>query len=221
MPQRYIWNNIGKEKFNTVMESTKIQERLDTFVKDDFNDIDEATDTLTNIILDVADQCLNKKSQSKKTDPHKRKNKGWNEDCSVAKKLFKNCKRDLHLDSKNINKKHVYLMQKKKYRKSIYNAQKIYKENRIRSLEGLEYKDPKTFWKTIKEFSENAVQSNSSNLISSSEWVNYYSRLFNATGSGDDSFQQYVDTSLPVIEKESVTNAILDNDVHVSETEML
>ena len=56
---------------------------------------------------------------------------------------------------------------------------KLYKENKIRSVEDLEYKDPKVFWKIIKDLSQNHMELNTSNLISNNEWVNYFSQLFN------------------------------------------
>ena len=173
--QNFISNKNSKEKFTTFMKSEIIHEKLDAYTKSFFENVDEATDTLSNIIQDVANHCLTKQNISHNSNPRRQKYKGWNEECSIEKKLFKKCKRDLHLDSKNINKKHIYLRQKKKYRKTIYKAHQFYKENKIRSVEDLEYKDPKVFWKIIKDLSQNHMELNTSNLKSNSEWVNYFS----------------------------------------------
>ena len=137
--QKFIWNKYSKEKFTTFIKSEIIHKKLDTYmyIKSFFENVDEATDTLSNIIQDVANHCLTKQNISHNSNPRRQKYKGWNEECTIEKKLFKKCKRDLHLDFKNINKKHVYLRQKKKYRKTIYEAHKLYKENKIRPVEDL------------------------------------------------------------------------------------
>ena len=111
--QNFISNKNSKEKFTTFMKSEIIHEKLDAYTKSFFENVDEATDTLSNIIQDVANHCLTKQNISHNSNPRRQKYKGWNEECSIEKKLFKKCKRDLHLDSKNINKKHIYLRQKR------------------------------------------------------------------------------------------------------------
>ena len=169
---------------------------------------------MTYILIEAADQCLGKINGLK----IKRKNDSfnWTEECNAAKKKFRKCKRDLHRDPSNLDKRQKYLHEKKDYRKILYKTKQLYKENKIRKISGMENNNPKMFWKTIKSLTDKHIVQE--NLITSEEWLTHFKDLFNNKKS-NNSFHDYINCSLPLLENNSATNTHLDKSINEDEVE--
>ena len=104
------------------------------------------------------------------------------------------------------------LIAQKKYKRSLTMHRRLKKEKDITALNKIEKSNPKLFWNTVKkminEHKEEAIPE-----ISDEQWVNYFYNLFNRDVSAKP-FNQYIDSSLEHIEKQSNKfNNILNDEI--------
>ena len=72
------------------------------------------------------------------------------------------------------------------------------------------------FWKTIRSLTDKHIVQE--NLITSEEWLTHFKDLFN-NKKCNNSFQDYINCSLPLLENNSVTNTRLDKSINEDEVE--
>ena len=138
-------------------------------------------------------------------------------ECILVKKLFKQAQRAMKNDEINIIKRQIYIRQKKRYRKIRYKTLKVIKENKINILNQIERSEPKTFWKKIKEMTR--PKDDVIKHMDPNKWSTHFKDLFQAPPAKDmdASFLEYVDKSLPFLERISTTSQDLNCEISFTE----
>ena len=115
-------------------------------------DVDKAVEKIRNIFLDSAKTCnmVKKESVQKVTNNRKSEKKPWfNKDCEELRKKLFAAKKILRLDQSVacIEKVKYY---SKLYKRELKKSQREYYRNLNRKLNSMSSKDPKEFWKMLK-----------------------------------------------------------------------
>ena len=135
------WNEDIRMNFVKALSAEPIKKKLDIFSKSNTVDSDQITEEFTRIIQDTLRHFTSYSNYKK------RKEDESSPECILAKKLYKQSQRAMKYDISNLNKRQIYIRQKKRYRKIKYRTLKIIKENKINMLSKIESSDPKMFWK--------------------------------------------------------------------------
>lgn len=202
------WNDETKSKFQDVLSSNNIKGRLDLFCETTFTDSNVVATQFTSIMQEVIRQTFPKKVRKKKL--FKRKEKYFSVECELAKRIFKKVQRDYRYDKNNLNRKQIYLREKKKYKKIIYKTTKLATENKINKLSDLESSDPQTFWRKIKNMTsprEDVVTN-----LDPNKWSEHFENLLHSppAGNANQQFQEYVSNSLPTLERIAIPDDSLN-----------
>ena len=122
--------------------------------------------------------------------------------------MFKRAQRALKCDKANLNRRQQYIREKK-YKKYIH------------KLNDLENKDPKYFWKQLKQIISPCEDY--TKHISPENWLQHFKSVLQTTPSEttDVQFQSYVEASLPNLEKiaeqsEALNATITEREIHKS-----
>ena len=213
---RYIWTEEGKNKFVELLSSSEYEDKFKCFSQNKYKKVSEATGALVNILQEAANACLILKETSITSDrPHK-EGEYQNNQLVPIKREYKKVKRQYNNDKNNVNKRMLFIIQRRKYKKMQYLLHKYKKEDKLLKLAEMEKSDPKLFWKSIKKIINPKTPEQN---IGSNHWVTYFKSLLNVNNnSTSNQFLTYVTTSLPTIENCSNGPGPLDD--IISDTEL-
>ena len=166
---------------------------------------------MNRVIHSIFPKKVRKPNNSGKNKPN------YSYECLLAKRVFKKTQRDFRNDKDNLDRRHIYLREKKKYRKIIYKTTKLAKENKINQLAKLEHSDSKEFWKKIKEFT--SPRDDVTKNISPDKWSNHFESLLKTppTEGSDTQFRDYVNECLPILENISNHSIELNKEITLDE----
>ena len=213
------WDDKTKDDYMKILASEEFQKRLDDFCLSKELNSNSSTEIFTEIIRDALRRTFPVKVKKKRITKENKKSTVTNTpDCRIAKSLFKQAQRAMNLDKSSLNRRHIYMRQKKRYKEIKYRTIKIVKQKGINSLAKIECSDPRTFWQKVKEMtkpSDNAVKH-----VDPNKWSSHFRSLFEAPLSKgpDKQFLEYVNHSLPLLENISEQNIQINKDI--SETEI-
>ena len=126
-------------------------------------------------------------------------------------KDFKNVQNAFKLEKCNNNRTKLLIAQRR-YRREINLQKRLKKENDIKILVKIEKSNPKLFWKTVKNMI-NSKATKDPDIISNQQWVDHFHSLLNKKPK-DNQFLEYINASLPVLEKEPIKdNKILNQEI--------
>ncbi len=189
------------KQFEIIMKSESVCESLINILS--CNSIDETLKSLVSILQDAAEHSFVTRTIGSETDISKRpklnnsKKTRDNPELSRAKNDFNKAWRKVRL--KPDKDRHIEFAKKRsRYKRLKYMYFNYQKEDRLYKLAKLEKSDPKDFWRTIKAFTKTRIQSTD---ITTSGWYEYFKDLFSIKGDCDKQFTDYVQTSLPLLEK--------------------
>ena len=175
-----------------------------------------------NVIIQKAISKVFPKQQKRpsKKQPY-RKRIDFSKECQFAKRVFKRAQRALKCDKTNLNRRQQYIQEKKKYKKFLYNFMRKSKITAIHKLNDLENKDPKDFWKQLKQIISPCEDY--TKYISPENWLQHFKSVLQTAPSETTNaqFQSYVEASLPNLEKvaeqsEALNATITEREIHKS-----
>ena len=143
----YIWDDEGKEKFQTLMSDNNSIEALQNVPK--LDTIDKCVNSITDFLHDCASKCLKPKS---KTESQRRY-----PSCTTDKPELQRAKSVFNRSWKNLrlyrNKdRHVeFIKARSRYKRLKYLYYNYNKEDKLYKSANIESKDPKSLWRTIKD----------------------------------------------------------------------
>ena len=200
---KFMWNDSLKEKYTSNFNKDQHQKSLRGFINTKYTDPNTALDSLAKIITAVGKESLPVKNSSVKNNSGKNQYASDNDKLLTAEKReFNKIKRGFLNDKTDANRRIQFIRARSKYRKIKYYVQNSQKQNRIYKLAEIESKDPKEFWKILKRILSDKMAQKPN--ISASNWVEYFKELLNIkSASSNNSFSQYIQQSLPVLENVS------------------
>ncbi len=133
-----------------------------------------------------------------------------------GKKSFVAAKRLLYRNRENRDRRQEMIIARRQYKKIKYTVFKYNKRDKLEKIAHLENKDPKAFWTGIKKII--SPTNDSSNNITPNRWIEHFSNLLNIK-QNDSSFLDYINSSLPTIEKEMLGRGPLDDDFSIQEVQ--
>ena len=212
---KYIWGEDSRDKVTLTLTEPCFIDRLHNVTLMD--DTNMCTDTLTEILNDVAKISLVVKTMS----PTQIGNKKTPEKSPIDPKLvsmkrdFKRAKRHYYNNKLDNNRRIEFIKQRNKYKKIKYLTERYQKDDKLYKLAMIENKQPNLFWKSIKSL---MPKKNAESQIHSKDWISYFSELLNFRGSEETQnegyqFREYIKHSLPVLEKGMPSVGPLDNNI--------
>ena len=210
------WDLECKHKLVDELSSHNICARLETFCNTSFEDSTQCAKSFTSNITDVLVQVFPRK---RKIIKRIRKPAFYSHECQLAKRIFKISKQRFNSDKGNLDVRQEYIRDKRRFRKAIYKAKRIYKENEINRIAKLENSDLKRFW---REFNKIIKPTNDCiNSIDPEKWLRHFKSLLEpaAPPSIDQQHWDYVNSSLPIIENVAIENDVIN--VPICNTELL
>ena len=110
---------------------------------------------------------------------HEKKcNKWMNKTCFEAKREFEKRKKEFLKFPSNIDRRMVFMHAKKKYKWTLYFAEKPFKEKNLYRIAQLDKKAPKQFWTALNSLLYDTMR-NKSNSIHPNSWKPYFQKLLN------------------------------------------
>ena len=147
-----LWNIENEQAFVSRMSSRNIQIRLTHFKTLDSVSSDEATTIFSNILTNAASDCnIKQTTPNNKTYQGDNYRQDFNPAIQSAKRDFKKCRRQFCNNVHDVNKRILFLAARKKYKTVINQIRRCAKESKLHTLAKLEKKDPKLFWKGVKD----------------------------------------------------------------------
>ena len=210
LPPNYIWSEDSCEKFQLAMNTSEIQTKLSEYclksIEDTRVSLDGATDELTNIILQAANNSLKRRKVTK--NKNRPRNKKWF-DCDLKQtrhnlinygKIYSKFPKDTAV------KNHYYKLYReyKRLRKFKY---KEYKQSILDQLESLHENNPKLYWNLVNELRQNKGREDKSSSVDPSTWVSHFKNLNEIK----DDFKQrleHLESQLDTVEKEIIFNEL-------------
>ena len=204
---KFVWNEQTKHEYmNIVQNDIEYKEKLEKYCCTKFNSTDEATEELTKIIFEVAKKSIPikqiKVSQiqyDNDEDEFNNLDKDSIKTLKEGKREFNYHRREFDANKSCMDRRHRFIIARSKYRKLKYLMYNTQKHNRLIELARLESSDPKAFWGGVKKLT--SIKHKQNPNINPDNWVQYFTKLLNVTKVTKNSFIEYVENSIPVIEK--------------------
>ena len=177
-PCRYKWYEESPSIFKQTLLSGDIQEHVKSLSSNIMHkemSVNEAVSQLNEILYKTGDRCLKKhKSGSKKT----KKQKWFDFSCDTLRQQVKRASKKVSENPFNNTLKIDFYKRKKEYKKLLKWKKRRYKEQILDQLENLHSKNPKEYWKLVKEL-QNYVEpdSNKEDKIKPEAWYDYFQDL--------------------------------------------
>jgi exonuclease III len=216
---KFIWDDESDTKFREYINSVEIGNKLQSFCSRQFQEASDATRELTSILQEVGKKSVKlMRTRDNRRKGKVRRGKKYEPEIQKAKREFKRAARDFKNNVHVVDRRITFIRARRMYKKTVYRIQKLTKEQNLQKLSGLEKKDPKYFWKIVRDLIKPG--NNTDSTIAPSEWTTHFRKLLNINHDRnfDRSFYDYVKNSLPVIENEAADlQGPLDSEILESE----
>ena len=169
-PKQYLWSDQGTEKFLYELKTAQNIQKLESVFSMDFTDPGNAVNSLTEVLIDVADKAKIKTIlKSKNTG-----NPPWFDDeCVHLKKqitiLGKQMKK-----SPNCQATRSELSQAKKMLKKAVQRKKIEFKNTLIEKMNFRRRDAKMFWKLLDKLDQKHGENVIKDGLSSNKWIEHF-----------------------------------------------
>ena len=213
------WDQENIEKFKNTIFSEKYKQKFDEFCTRNFDSTNGAEKAFNKIISEVLKETFPACKLRKNAKNNKRNRRGevYSPMIQMAKREFRKCQREFDLNQCDVNRRHKLIRQRQKYKKIIYFTKKLFKENKINKVVGLETSDPSTFWKELKSLIN--PNNDFTEYIEKNDWFNHFNELLNSPSAlhQDKQFLEYIKLSLPRLELYEENVEILNSPIKNSE----
>ena len=206
--KKMIWNTDNINKFKEIISRDDNKSKLDNFTNGNYDSADDAANIFTSIITSILEETFTSSRRPNRNHKPRTRREGFSYECQLAKRNFKRAQRNLSKNNDDVNRRHTFIKERRKYRKAIYFNKKVQKEQRINRLVGLEKVDTKTFWKELKSLL--SPKDDALEMINKDDWSRHFHDLLNVPPSqnSDGQFLDYIKSSIPHLE-----NAAQNDDV--------
>ena len=134
-----VWNDETKQKFKRALQAPDIQSLLDDFTNCNHADANIATLKFTDILQQAIHKVFPKRVRSAYKTSVKRKTR-YSQECQLEKRAFKKAQRQFKVDKGNLNRRQIFVREKRKYKKFLYAFTKYSKLKSINDINDLEKK---------------------------------------------------------------------------------
>ena len=202
---KLVWSPENISKFKTTLSSEVNKTKLNDFCCRSYEDVNAAEREFTKIISNVLKETFpaikikkNRRRNNKNFDKKRREN--FSPAVQAAKRSFKQCQRDFNVNQDDLDRRQKFIRERQKYKRIINFTKKMFKENKINKVVGLESSDPSTFWRDLKLLLN--PKNDVSEYIDKNDWFNHFNELLNSPSAKnqDMQFLEYVKSSLPRLE---------------------
>ena len=189
---KFKWDVDAREKYPLSLLDKEITNKITEFQFKQFSEdeqgVNEATEALTNIMVQAGKLSLR---QSSCTKTQKRRNKWFDRDCKTQKRIFNQLKKDLKRDPKNPFLRGKICRERKLYKKLIRFKKQQEKDHLIAQLSVLQTTNPKLYWNIIDKLKGENNKESLANDIDPDEWIAYYKKL-SLQSFSDDSLKEEI-----------------------------
>ncbi len=204
----YSWNDQSATLFENAMKGRDIIMECENLSHNMTRlDINTVVTRVTGIIKQAADSSCDVKTTcgggvgkiKKSPIPLRFRNS-----LKFAKSHFRYAQNSYKANTGDFSRRLTMVKCRKKLKDLIYLIDRYNKHDKIMKISKLEKKDPKAFWAGIRKLGAQKVHTSK---ISPIEWIDHFKKLLNIKHDNVDSqFVDYVETSLPLLEREAIPN---------------
>ena len=176
IPKTFRWSETETAKFLANLQSEGNQQKLTSILDLDFNDTNKVVDSITNLLLQIAETANIKQSPTYKTDHHM--NPPWfDKNCSKLKKeiniLAKKIKKS---PKKSEDQKNLLTKLKKSFKATVKKSKLLYKDQILQKMHWSN-KRTKEFWKLVGKLEHKPSDKKFITGISGQNWKTHFKNL--------------------------------------------
>ena len=209
---KFQWKSESGKKFIDALSDLAARGNFNQFCNEEYFSVEKAATDFTSLLHQASESSL---STSTSTSSHKAsrpQRENYSSECQQLKREFRKARKTFIKNPTNRIHRNSYLIAKKQFKRAIYQHKKKCEEDKLNKLAELEKKDPKCFWKEIRNLTGTSKKQESPINIES--WEKHFANLLNEQyNDTDEQFHDYVKESLPHLENISSPNSPLDNPV--------
>ena len=224
--EKFLANKESLLLFETALKSDTNKEKLSNFTNNPFNEsqqgIDDAFNTLKEVIITTAEQTLDAKKhiklKNKRPKKQQQSKKKWfNDECRKLKSRLNSAKKLVQANPLDPNSRLNFLLVRREYKRCLRKSEKSFRNSLTNKLLDMEGKDPKSFWKIIDDMrSWGSYKNDPGDCIEPSKWVDHFKVLF----SDNQSPVSKAETTIKLTELEKRVN-FCQSDYRISNNEIL
>ena len=204
-PCNFVWTETQTTKFLNSLKSEENQNHLKSILNSDFNNPDNIVDSVTKLLIEVAERSKIKRNIVKK--PHLKSNPPWfDENCAKLKKEIISLGKNIKQNPRNLERKKLLANLKKSLNQMIRNKKREFKNTILQKMKW-NSKKSKFFWKLLDKLKNNPNKNRFITGISGVRWMKHFSNVLKNPNPLDRN-------ELP---PNTVENGPLDSDISLEE----
>ena len=171
LPTKFKWHSHSSQKFSDVLSksSTLFEELIRGL------DINHDVETFEKILIAIADKTLEKQNVAAR--PKSNTKSPWmTKDTFIQQTLVKKLKASFLKENTNLNRRSLYLNEKKKLKTMLYQVKKAFTDKKLNKIGKLIHASPRLFWSAIKRAYMDTKQ-NKSKCVPPRVWRQYFEKL--------------------------------------------
>lgn len=221
LPDKFLWSDEGKIKYQEVFHSNEIKDKLtdiDEQLEGGCMDVQSMINNITDVIVLAGNKALVRKSFKPTRGKLKKVNKKWyDRDCRSLLRELKSTKNAFNRNVFNEDLRIKYYKKYKDYKKLIKYKRRKYKENLTDILSKTMETDPQAAWKVIHELKNESLPPDKAEKINKTQWYSHFRDLLKSNECQiDNERQQQIKNEVLNLEKsEQLGN--LDYDINEKE----
>ena len=184
LPGKFIWDNNAIKSYAQNLQSTNTKSKMDSFLKENFENSDEITDSFNCIIQECAFQSAKYVKSNPKIKQRKVSHKPWfTQSCKDLRYSVKMYEKLVNRSPSNGQYRKNFYTYRSKYRRLCKYEEKKFKQNICNELLQNVDCNPKVFWKLINKLDN--LQSR--NLVDALPYKNF-TEFFKTLNTADRSY---------------------------------
>ena len=212
LPGNFLWNSSSIEAYTVKFQSQETQQKLQSFIAEDFENSDTAANALSSLLCETASASTILIKGNSPYHKRKTRHKPWfSQSCKELHSTVKKYAELVHMFPFNGSYRKEFYTYKSKFRRLCSTQKKMFKKNICDELLSKIKSDPKSFWQLINELDKSNSSDNTEEL-NITEFTNFYKKLGSITSkSNNNSHHENVVENLDFLLKDK-TN--IDNNLN-------
>ncbi|MES9993748.1 MAG: reverse transcriptase family protein [Candidatus Thiodiazotropha sp.] len=175
----FKWDNKSEFLYKMNLISDETRKQIDTFLRiGDTEDIESMTTDVTDILISAAQSVLRQNKHKNGNNLARRRKKWFDQDCFNLRKEVVKLGRKICKTNSTHEQRLVFFKKRKELKKTVKLKKKIFKQNILDQLNDVSERNPKEYWRLVRDLKELENQSSKTNSpISPEEWIRHFSEL--------------------------------------------
>ena len=176
LPGKFLWNSSSIEAYTVKFQSQETQQKLQSFIAENFENSDTAANTLSSLLCETASASTILIKGNSPYHKRKTRHKPWfSQSCKELHSTVKKYAKLVHMFPFNGSYRKEFYTYKSKFRRLCSTQKKMFKKNICDELLSKIKSDPKSFWQLINKLDKFNSSDNTEEL-NITEFTNFYKK---------------------------------------------